>query len=199
MQIVSQFYTYLWLREDGTPYYVGKGSYSRAFRKGCPLEEYVIVQEWPNEYASFAAEKFLIAYYGRKDKGTGILRNLTDGGEGCSGMVMPESARRAVSESLKGNQNLLGYKHTAESLTKISESAKLHPLPKGTRTRPIGYKHSEETKQKIVNSNRKTWREKIIVLKDYPHGTYLKYKSRKCRCKECKEANTNYERLRKNK
>ncbi len=85
------FYTYLWLREDGTPYYVGKGCKRRAFEKHylghsrCllpPTPNRVLTQEWADEEQAFEAEKFLIAYYGRKDNNTGILCNRTDGGCG---------------------------------------------------------------------------------------------------------------------
>src|SRR5580692_7723704 len=79
-----EFYTYLWLREDGTPYYVGKGRGRRAFRKGCPPIDRVLIQAFPSEEDALTAEIFLIAYYGRKDLGTGILRNLTDGGDGVT-------------------------------------------------------------------------------------------------------------------
>jgi predicted XRE-type DNA-binding protein len=43
-----------------------------------------LIQEFPSEADALAAEMFLIAYYGRKDLGTGCLRNRTDGGEGIS-------------------------------------------------------------------------------------------------------------------
>ena len=76
----------MWLREDGTPYYIGKGHGRRAYNKHtrighAPSEDRVLVQEFPDECSAFEAEKFLIALYGRKDNGTGILVNLTDGGE----------------------------------------------------------------------------------------------------------------------
>lgn len=90
------FYTYIWLREDGTPYYVGKGSGNRAFRKGSPPADRILLQEYPDEATAFAAESFLIAIYGRKDLGTGCLRNLTDGGEGGSGHIQSESARLKI-------------------------------------------------------------------------------------------------------
>jgi hypothetical protein len=93
------FYTYLWLREDGTPYYAGKGKGNRGFesrghRVHCPPLERIIIQEWVSETEAFEAEKFLILYYGRKDLGTGYLVNLSDGGEGVSGSI-------AVSERMK--------------------------------------------------------------------------------------------------
>jgi hypothetical protein len=87
------FYTYMWLREDGTPYYIGKGKGNRAFRKGSPPRDRILIQEFPSEEDAFAAEVFLIAYYGRKDLNTGILRNRTDGGEGVSGYPLTEERR----------------------------------------------------------------------------------------------------------
>ena len=41
--------------------------------------------------------------YGRKDNGTGCLLNLTDGGEGRSGFVWPESLRKKCSEAQRGH------------------------------------------------------------------------------------------------
>jgi len=105
------FYTYLWLREDGTPYYVGKGSGNRAFRNGCPSRDVIpgwidepdhnriIVQEHPCESEAFIVEKFFIAYYGRRDTGAGRLMNLTDGGEGQAGRVVPKEVCKKLSNA----------------------------------------------------------------------------------------------------
>lgn len=99
---MSNFYTYIWLREDGTPYYVGKGKGQRAFISGAhnvqkPADQsHIQVQEFPDEASAFEAEKFLIAFYGRKNLGTGCLRNLTDGGEGPSGRVLSAETRQRI-------------------------------------------------------------------------------------------------------
>jgi hypothetical protein len=84
------FYVYMYLRENGTPYYVGKGKESRVYKVSknhYPPEDRtrILIQEFSSEEEAFAAEQFFIEYYGRKDLGTGCLRNLTDGGEGTSG------------------------------------------------------------------------------------------------------------------
>lgn len=87
----AQYYVYLYLRENGTPYYVGKGSGNRAWSTNklinLPVNRnnIVIVAKNLFETEAFMLEKKLISTYGRKDIGTGILRNLTDGGDGIVG------------------------------------------------------------------------------------------------------------------
>jgi len=82
------YYTYLWTREDGTPYYVGKGTGRRAFQfhrrqhgMKAPSKERIVIYPAASEYDALETEIALIWYYGRKDLGLGCLINLTDGGE----------------------------------------------------------------------------------------------------------------------
>ena len=54
------------------------------------------------EGEAFKHEIYMIAILGRKDLGTGILRNLTNGGEGTSGNIHTEEWKQAHSERMSG-------------------------------------------------------------------------------------------------
>lgn len=141
-----KFYTYLWLREDGTPYYVGKGTGRRAYAKLThrfppPTKERIIVQEFETEEDAFEAEEFLISYFGREDLGTGILLNLTDGGEGAAtneGKKFSEEHKNKISRALKGNTNgrfTLGLAWTEEHRKLHKKAMKNRVIPPESRSK----------------------------------------------------------------
>jgi hypothetical protein len=95
--VTRVFYTYAYLRVDGTPYYIGKGKGNRCYvrnRKDIkpPRDKnrILILKKNLTDEEALNHEKYLIFVLGRKDLGTGILRNRTEGGDGASGAVRSE-------------------------------------------------------------------------------------------------------------
>lgn len=170
------FYTYLWLREDGTPYYAGKGSGVRAFvrdnhRVPCPPKDRVLIQEFDSETDAFEAEKFLIAFYGRKDVGTGCLRNMTDGGENPPrakkgtglGKKYSEEHNKAISDALKGKPKTREHREALSRVWKprnivFSDDArkKISASLIGNK-RGQGVERSAAYKQKMSEAITKWW------------------------------------------
>ena len=95
----QQFYVYAYLNEDNTPYYIGKGKKQRMYNKHksvlvpSDLSKIIIIKDNLTEQESFDLEIQLIQQHGRQDKGTGILLNKTNGGDGISGYVCSEEVR----------------------------------------------------------------------------------------------------------
>jgi len=105
------FYVYAYLRQDNTPYYIGKGHAVRAWSKhdkgvNPPTDKskIIILESNLTDIGALALERRFIRWYGRKDLDTGILRNLTDGGDGSTGYVATVETRRKISLSGKGKK-----------------------------------------------------------------------------------------------
>ena len=108
------YYVYAYLRSKdsataaaGTPYYIGKGCGRRHKQKhlcGVPSDLSLIVFLETNltEIGALALERQMILWYGRVDLGTGILRNLTDGGESSSGYKHTETHKKQMSITMAG-------------------------------------------------------------------------------------------------
>ena len=149
------YYTYAYLREDRTPYYIGKGKNNRIYNKGKkeikpPKDKSKIIFLKQNliEEEAFKHEIYMIAVFGRKDLGTGILHNRTNGGEEIKNPS--EETRKKMSESHKGEKHYNYGKSLSEEHKKI-----LSTIQKGEKHYNYGKSLSEEHKKNISKSKEK--------------------------------------------
>jgi NUMOD3 motif len=153
---VNVFYVYKYLRARdskngaaGSPYYVGKGKGKRMFDKNhrckppSDVANIVVVSHSMSEWDAHQLEMLLIYVYGRIDKGTGCLANLTDGGEGQMGRSawnkglkgihlnpateFKKGVRVAPATEFKKGNAAHRVPHSPEARAKMSESTKGQP------------------------------------------------------------------------
>ena len=151
------YYTYAYLREDKTPYYIGKGKGNRLYKRGSrvfapPKDKSRIIYLKQNltEEEAFKHEIYMIAVLGRIDLGTGILHNMTDGGEGISNPS--EETRRKMSETHKGKiVSEESRKRIGEANKNPSEETrrKKSDANRGENNPNYGKTASEETRKKL--------------------------------------------------
>lgn len=128
MENLNRFYTYAYLREDKTPYYIGKGNRKRAYKrtKNCikpPKDKsrIIFLKQNVTEEEAFKHEIYMIAVFGRKDLETGILYNKTDGGGGSSGRIVTIQEKQNLKKiGLKCVTKKLGIHGCGEEFMKTS-------------------------------------------------------------------------------
>ena len=130
-----QYYTYAYLREDRTPYYIGKGQGNRAYikrygkgraKRPKNLNNIIFLKQNLTEEEAFKHEIYMIAVFGRKDLGTGILHNRTDGGEGGSGVIMSDDRKSKISKKLKNRVFTLKHRKNLSDAQKGKKLTKEH-------------------------------------------------------------------------
>jgi len=155
---MSTYYVYQYLREDLTPYYIGKGSGRRAWSKNHTIpvppdkSRITIIACKLTESEALLLETKLISYYGRKDLNTGILRNRTSGGEGTKGVVGKIAWNKGQKQSPeyidKRRKSLLKYQRTAQHQLNLNQALK------GRIPTFLDKNHSEKTKKKLSEINK---------------------------------------------
>lgn len=158
------FYVYGHYRADtGEIFYIGKGTGDRAHSKqgrGNTIWQRIskkhgyrveYIHENLSEADAFEAERQLIRLYGRLDQRSGILANMTDGGEGVTNITPELLEKRSRT-----------YKENYQNLPEEEKEKKRAVWAQNTRTPEARKKNSEFKKQMWSNPEYKERLKKIF-------------------------------------
>lgn len=156
------YYIYAYIRDNGSPYYIGRGKKFRAYSKHKrsnnidikpkDKSKIIFLEKNLTKEESINLEKYYIAKYGRKEFG-GILINIKEGGEDTKDWT-PEMRRkmsiilskRKVSEKTRQKMSIArkNIKPNLNSIIKMVNTRKLKD----------NYKHTKESKLKLSISHK---------------------------------------------
>jgi uncharacterized protein YpmB len=172
------YYVYAYLRKsNNTPYYIGKGKDCRAFDKHSGITvpkdktKIIFLEKNLTNIGALAIERRMIAWYGRKDNGTGILLNKSDGGEGSAGYKHTVEAKQRIADSQKGRkkkpfseehkakigEKSKGRKFTTEAIQKMKEKVMSKEARQKISQFQKGKIVSDETRQKLREKSILSW------------------------------------------
>ena len=176
---MNNYYTYAYLREDKTPYYIGRGKHHKGYKyhrmsakHTCgvpPQERRLILKDNLSKEHAMMHEEYMISLFGIIHDNTGILRNYVRdscGGSSLGRKLSDETKRRMSLAMKKRWEN--GFYDNDEYRNKISESNRRNPRVKEhseetkekQRKASTGRLQSEEQKKKISESLKKWWADK---------------------------------------
>lgn len=190
----NKFYTYAYLRKSGKPYYIGKGSGERAYKSSgrfatTPVDrsKILILKSGLSEDQAFRHEMYMISVFGRKNNGTGILLNLTDGGEGSSGRVLSSQTKEKIRKKILGKKAKKSVRLKMSASRKgryvsIETRRKKSLSMRGKNTGP----RTEEFKAKVSNTMLLKERSKYVYEVTLESGEKINFKSLAnfCRARE---------------
>lgn len=154
----------------GTPYYIGKGSGYRAWKKSnkhivtvpTNVKNIVILESNLIEIGAFALDRRYINWHRRKDLGTGILINLTNGGEGSSRSIHSQKSIDKYKTLFSQKIELFGVEYASHS-----ETAKQLTISRKSISRWFSDGKSTYRKEKQTTVNGLTFNSRMDAVKHF--------------------------------
>lgn len=180
---IYRFYIYAYIRSNdsstakaGTPYYIGKGCGDRAWRKHGKLNKprdkslIIVLESNLSEIGALALERRYIEWYGRKVNNTGILHNISDGGQSSSGTIAWNNGEPHSIQT----KNKISNTKTGVKLGKYYNNGKINILLKDTDSIPPGFALGKLLSNKQLQSINEVFKKGKVVESRKKAGNTMK-------------------------